>query len=437
MGPQSAFFYWTAGCLGCFGVFIRSLRGHPPSPDGYPVLRPVPFAPFPFRCLSPGPSRFFVWLLPHAQPFRPERPPHSQAPTTPMLNLFLDPPHIRHAKAGLAAAGIPLEAGLAALNLARDFYLATPQGNRAEVLRQERNRTQDELERVSTALVQARKRALRLEQALTQLGALPVRKGVLRMVVKRFRAIREALLHGTWPDAQKVARARELLDQALVGLAAQQEAREEQDQPLIVVQTQLVRVERAQHAAHPIPEMQRQRRAELEALLGRRSRFEQQLDRLLTQLHALITRPEAELWEAAGDNERLRGLVKKWGSLVGMLENLLVTKEQPGGSVDGLGAPHTFGRFFLFARLLSDPFPQPPIPNRPRAPRLRPGHPNPWQRHLKSVFRSLAWRKCRLLARLRRLGCPGPFGTPCLRRRPNTERSKTCGAVAVTAPPGH
>ena len=74
--------------------------------------------------------------------------------------------------------------------------------------------------------------------------------------------------------------------------------------------------------------MQRQRLAELEALLGRRSRFEQQLDRLLTQLHALITRPEAELWEAAGDNELLRGLVKKWGSLVGMLENLLVVKEQ-------------------------------------------------------------------------------------------------------------
>lgn len=79
-----------------------------------------------------------------------------------MLDFPLDPPHIRHAKAALAAAGIPREAGLAALNLARDFYLATPQGNRAEVLRQERNRTQDELERVSTALVQERKRGQRL-----------------------------------------------------------------------------------------------------------------------------------------------------------------------------------------------------------------------------------------------------------------------------------
>lgn len=69
-----------------------------------------------------------------------------------------DPPHIRPAKAGLAAAGILLEAGLAALNLARDAYLATPQVNRAEVLRQERNRTRDELERVSEELLGSAKR---------------------------------------------------------------------------------------------------------------------------------------------------------------------------------------------------------------------------------------------------------------------------------------
>jgi len=251
-----------------------------------------------------------------------------------MVDFRLDPPHIRQAKAALAAANIPAEAGLAALNLARDFYLATPQGNRAEVLRQDRNRTQDELERVSTALLQERKRVQRLEQELTQLGAMPVRKGVLRMVAKRFRAIREVLLHGTWPDAHKVTTARELLDKALVALAAQEEARDEQDNPLVVVQTQLVGVERAKHhppstAPAPLQGTQRQRLAELEALLGRRSRFEQQLDRLLTQLHALITKPEDELWEAAGDSELLRGMVKKWGSLVGMLENILVLKEQP------------------------------------------------------------------------------------------------------------
>ena len=34
-----------------------------------------------------------------------------------MVDFSLDPPHIRHAKAGLAAADIPLEASIAALNL--------------------------------------------------------------------------------------------------------------------------------------------------------------------------------------------------------------------------------------------------------------------------------------------------------------------------------
>ncbi|MGY3089376.1 hypothetical protein ACVWYF_002416 [Hymenobacter sp. UYAg731] len=137
-----------------------------------------------------------------------------------MVDFPLDPLHIRHAKAGLAAAGILLEAGLAALNLARECYLATPQVNRAELLRQERNRTLDELERVSTELLRERKTAQRLAHELTRLGALPVRKGVLQAVDKRLRAVREALLHGTWSDAHKVATARDLLDKALVGLAA-------------------------------------------------------------------------------------------------------------------------------------------------------------------------------------------------------------------------
>lgn len=251
-----------------------------------------------------------------------------------MFDFPLDPPHIRQAKAALAAAGIPAEAGLAALNLARDFYQASPQVNRAEVLRQERNRTQEELERVSADLLRERKKAQRLAQQLTQLGALPVPKGVLRMLLKRLRAIRETLRHGTWPDARKVETARELLDSALVSLAEQEELRDEQETPLILVHTQLVRVERPKHPrpapAGPAPLVgtQRQRLAEVEALLGRRSRFEKQLDRLLTQLHGLITAPEDDLWAAAGENELLRRFLKKWGSLVGMLENLLVMKEQ-------------------------------------------------------------------------------------------------------------
>ena len=165
-----------------------------------------------------------------------------------MVEFTLDPPHIRQAKAALAAAGIPAEAGLAALHLARDFYFASPQVNRAEVLRQERNRTQEELERVSEELLRERKKTQRLAQQLTLLGARPVPKGVLRMVLRRLRAIREVLLHGTWSDARKVEAARELLDKALVSLAAQEELCDEQDAPLIIVQTQLVRVERAKHS---------------------------------------------------------------------------------------------------------------------------------------------------------------------------------------------
>ena len=248
-----------------------------------------------------------------------------------MVDFPPDPPHIRHAKAGLAAAFIPLEAGLAALNLARDFYLATPQVNRAEVLRQERNRTQDELERVSAELLRERKTAQRLARELTQLGALPVRKGVLQALLKRLRAMREVLLHGTWSDAHKVATTRELLDQALVRLAAQEELRDEQGEPLVIVQIQRVPTKQTPSAAGParLVGTQQQRLAELEALLGRRSEFEKQLDRMLTQLHGLITQPEDELWEAAGDHEPLRRLLKTWGRVVGMLENLLVARAQP------------------------------------------------------------------------------------------------------------
>jgi len=248
-----------------------------------------------------------------------------------MIDFPPDPPHIRHAKASLAAAGIPLEAGLAALNLARACYLATPQVNRAELLRQECNRTQDELERVSAELLRERKTAQRLAQELIRLGALPVPKGVLKALLKRLRAVREVLLHGTWADAHKVATARDLLDQALVSLAAQEELRDEQGEPLVIVQIQRVPTKQTSSGAGParLVGTQQQRLAELEALLGRRTRFEQQLDRLLTQLHGLITQPEDALWEAAGENEPLRRLLKTWRRLAGMLENLLEAKAQP------------------------------------------------------------------------------------------------------------
>ena len=137
-------------------------------------------------------------------------------------------------------------------------------------------------------MLRERKTAQRLAHELTQLGALPARKGVLQAVGKRLRAVREALLHGTWSDAHNVATARELLNKALVGLAAQEELRDEQGAPLVIFQTRTVPTEQAK----PLPTgsarlagTQRQLLAELEALLGRRSRFEQQSDRLLTVLH--------------------------------------------------------------------------------------------------------------------------------------------------------
>lgn len=73
-----------------------------------------------------------------------------------MVDFPLDPPHIRHAKTGLAAAGIPLEAGLATLNLARECYLVTPQVSQTDTMRRESNWIQDELETVSSQLQQER-----------------------------------------------------------------------------------------------------------------------------------------------------------------------------------------------------------------------------------------------------------------------------------------
>ena len=51
-----------------------------------------------------------------------------------MVDFPLDPPHIHHAKTGLAATGLPREAGLAALNLVRECYLATPQVSQTDTM---------------------------------------------------------------------------------------------------------------------------------------------------------------------------------------------------------------------------------------------------------------------------------------------------------------
>lgn len=159
---------------------------------------------------------------------------------------------------------------------------------------------------------------------------MPVPNGVPKALLKRLRGVRETLRHGTWSDAHKVATARDLLDRALARLAAREELRDEQGEPLVIVQVQRVPAKQTP-AAGParLVGPQQQRLAELEALLGRRSPFEKQLDRLLTQLLGLITQPEDELRAAAGDHEPLRRLLKTWRCVAGMLENLREANEQP------------------------------------------------------------------------------------------------------------
>ena len=82
----------------------------------------------------------------------------SQAPPV------ITPIHIHRAKAALHDAGIPVAVGNQALATA--YYNQTPQVSQTDALRQERNRIQDELETVSSQLLQERRKTLRLEQEL-------------------------------------------------------------------------------------------------------------------------------------------------------------------------------------------------------------------------------------------------------------------------------
>ena len=135
-----------------------------------------------------------------------------------MVDFPLDPPHIRHAKTGLAAAGIPLKAGLAALNLARACYLATPQVNRAELLRQERNRFQDELETVSNQLQQERHKTRQLEEALAAALQSPkAHQNKAYRLRKRLRAILAVLQHPQAKETTKLKSIAQLVTGALAG----------------------------------------------------------------------------------------------------------------------------------------------------------------------------------------------------------------------------
>jgi hypothetical protein len=83
------------------------------------------------------------------------------------------PGHLQQARAALVEAGISLAAGTQALALAAHFYHQTPLVSQTDALRRERNQIQDELETVSSQLLQERRKTLRLEQALAAARQLP------------------------------------------------------------------------------------------------------------------------------------------------------------------------------------------------------------------------------------------------------------------------
>ena len=135
-----------------------------------------------------------------------------------MVDYPLDPPHIHHAKTGLAAAGIPLEAGLAALNLARKCYLVTPQVSQTDTMRRDRNRIQDELEIVSSQLQQERHKTRQLEQALAAALKSPkAHQNKAYRLRKRLRAILAVLQHPQAKETTKLKSIAQLVTGALAG----------------------------------------------------------------------------------------------------------------------------------------------------------------------------------------------------------------------------
>ena len=135
-----------------------------------------------------------------------------------MVDFPLDPPHIRHAKTGLTAAGIPFEAGLAALNLARECYLVTPQVSQTDAMRRERNRIQDELKTVSSQLQQERRKTRQLEEALAAaLNSPKAHQKKAYRLRKRLRAILAVLQHPQAKETTKRKSIAQLVTGALAG----------------------------------------------------------------------------------------------------------------------------------------------------------------------------------------------------------------------------
>ncbi|GGG60533.1 hypothetical protein [Hymenobacter glacieicola] len=249
-----------------------------------------------------------------------------------MANTFVDPLHIRRAKEALLEAGIPVEAGQAALALAASFYQQSPQYNRAEEYKQERDQTQLELERVSQQLVDSRKKARQLEQELHLAQQAPKVHQLSSYKLRRqVRKLYQLLAHPEMTNANKVQRARELVERLLVKEAEEitiDSAGDELLAPIIVSPLQPRTATKQQRVPKSSLEVaQREQLAQLQAILNRRSRYERQEDRFLARIEEITRFPTADLWEAAADNELLRSLLKQWQALRGTVECLLA--EQP------------------------------------------------------------------------------------------------------------
>ena len=134
----------------------------------------------------------------------------SQAPPV------ITPVHIQRAKAALHDACIPVAVGNQALDLATAYYNQTPQVSRTDVLRQERNRIQDELETVSSQLLQERRKTLRLEQELAAALKLPkAHQKKAYKLRKQLRAILAVLEHPQAKDTSKLKRIARLIAETL------------------------------------------------------------------------------------------------------------------------------------------------------------------------------------------------------------------------------
>jgi hypothetical protein len=255
-----------------------------------------------------------------------------------MPNILVEPPHIKRAKIALQEAGTFSAEANAALNLAARLYQETTQQSRTDALRQERDLTQWELERVSEQLLLERKQTAQLaEQQIAdqQNTVIELReaKGVINKLRHRVREIYQILAHPDMKPARKLDRARFEAERVLTKEAAIPSPDTDVDEslaPIIVVpQDQPAIRKRKRVAVTPLEVTQRRRIAELEAFLSRRSQYEKMSDRLLSRLTEIIMLPEPPLVEAVGSDPLLRDLLKRWQSLCGTVQFLLEERNNP------------------------------------------------------------------------------------------------------------